>query len=113
MVKQSSDKLDLVFSALSDSTRRAILEKLARGESSVSELAEPHDMSLPAISKHLRVLEDAGLIVREVEGRVHRITLESKPMKDAIAWLELYRKFWEAKFDALEKYLAKSHKKEK
>jgi DNA-binding transcriptional ArsR family regulator len=70
-------------------------------------------MSLPAISKHLRVLEGAGLITRAVDGRVHRITLESKPMKDAIAWLELYRRFWEAKFVALEKYLTKSHKKEK
>jgi DNA-binding transcriptional ArsR family regulator len=111
MVKQSSDKLDLVFSALSDSTRRAILEKLSRGESSVSELAEPHDMSLPAISKHLRILEEAGLITREVDGRVHRLTLESKPMKDALAWLERYRRFWDAKFNALDNYLTSSKKK--
>jgi DNA-binding transcriptional ArsR family regulator len=113
MVKRSSEHLDLVFSALSDPTRRAMLEKLAHGASSVTELAEPHDMSLPAISKHLKILETAGFITRELDGRVHRITLESKPMKEAFAWLELYRKFWEAKFDALEKYLAKPHKKEK
>ena len=105
MVKHSSDILDLIFSALSDPTRRAILERLARGEASVTELAEPHDMSLPAVSKHLRVLEGAGLIAREKQGRVHRLQLESKPMKDALDWIEQYRKFWEEKFSALEKQL--------
>ena len=105
MVKHSSDTLDRVFSAVSDPTRRAILDKLALGESSVTELAEPHDMSLPAISKHLRVLEEAGLIAREKQGRVHRLQLEGKPMKDALDWIERYRKFWEEKFSALEKHL--------
>ena len=105
MVKHSSDTLNRIFSALSDPTRRAILEKLARGEASVTELAGPHDMSLPAISKHLRVLEEAGLIAREKHGRVHRLQLESKPMKDALVWIERYRKFWEEKFSALEKHL--------
>ena len=105
MVKHSSDTLDRVFSALSDPTRRSILERLARGEASVTELARPHDMSLPAVSKHLRVLEGAGLIAREKQGRVHRLQLESKPMKDALDWIEQYRKFWEEKFSALEKHL--------
>ena len=105
MVKHLSETLDIVFSALSDPTRRAILEKLAQGNASVSELANPHDMSLPAVSKHLRVLEEAGLISREKDGRVHRLQLESKPMKDALAWIEQYREFWEGKFSALEKHL--------
>ena len=105
MVKYKSDRLDAVFSALSDPTRRAILEKLADHECSVSELAKPFDMSLPAISKHLRVLEDSGLIMREKDGRVHRMTLNSKPMKEALRWMERYRRFWEARFDELDRYL--------
>jgi DNA-binding transcriptional ArsR family regulator len=108
MVKHSSDTLDIVFSALADPTRRAILDKLAHGELSVSELAEPHDMSLPAISKHIRILESAGLISREKDGRIHRLQLDTKPMKDAIAWLERYRRFWESKFAALDKHFASS-----
>ncbi len=111
MVKHSSDTLNRVFSALSDPTRRAILEKLAHGEASVTELAEPHDMSLPAISKHLRVLEEAGLLAREKQGRVHKLQLESKPMKDALDWIERYRKFWDEKFNALEKHLTKPKSK--
>ncbi len=82
MAKYSSNKLDAVFAALSHPTRRAIVERLAKGESTVTELADPFDMSLPAISKHLRVLEDAGLLVREKEGRVHRIALNSKLFPD-------------------------------
>jgi len=105
MVKYKSDTLDAVFSALSDPTRRAILEKLATHECSVSELAKPFDMSLPAISKHLRVLEESGLIVREKDGRIHRMTLNSKPMKEALRWMERYRRFWEARFDELDRYL--------
>ena len=105
MVKYKSDTLDAVFSALSDPTRRAILEKLAAHECSVGELAKPFDMSLPAISKHLRVLEVSGLIVREKDGRVHRMTLNSKPMKEALRWMERYRRFWEARFDELDRYL--------
>jgi DNA-binding transcriptional ArsR family regulator len=104
MVKRQ-EQLDLVFSALSDPTRRKILERLAKGEASVLEIAEPHDMSLPAVSKHLRVLEDAGLVARERDGRLHLMSLKSKPLKDAAAWLERYRAFWEEKFDALEKFL--------
>jgi len=106
MVKRSSHQLNLVFSALSDPTRRAILEQLSGGDSTVTELAEPHDMSLPAVSKHLRVLEQAGLIHREVEGRVHMMNLEGEPLRDAVKWLEHYRRFWEERFDALEKLLS-------
>jgi DNA-binding transcriptional ArsR family regulator len=105
------ETLNAVFAALADPTRRAILEELAKGHSTVSELAEPHDMSLPAISKHLRVLEEAGLITRTVEGRIHYLQLNSKPMSEVLAWLELYRKFWEQRFDALEKYLTSSKKR--
>jgi len=110
MVKRS-EHLDTVFSALADPTRRAILDQLARGERTVTTLADPHDMSLPAVSKHLKVLEEAGLIVREKEGRSHRVNLNSKPLKDAAAWLERYRAFWEGRFDALEKFLSSSSKK--
>jgi DNA-binding transcriptional ArsR family regulator len=105
MVKHSTEILDRVFAALSDPTRRAILEQLSGRDSAVSELAEPHRMSLPAVSKHLRVLERAGLIQREVEGRVHMMHLESEPLKDAVTWLEHYSRFWEGRFDELEKIL--------
>jgi DNA-binding transcriptional ArsR family regulator len=111
MSNRSNVTLNAVFSALADPTRRAILDRLARGEAQVTELAEPHDMSLPAVSKHLKVLEEAGLVVREKDGRVHRMNLNSKPMKDAVAWLERYRAFWEGKFDALEKFLNNSPSK--
>ncbi|HET6273678.1 MAG TPA: metalloregulator ArsR/SmtB family transcription factor [Bacteroidota bacterium] len=105
MSTRSNATLNAVFSALADPTRRAILEHLARGEQTVTTLAEPHEISLPAVSKHLKVLEEAGLIVRAKDGRIHRMNLNSKPMKDAAAWLERYRAFWEGRFDALEKFL--------
>ena len=110
MVKHSSEILDAVFGALADPTRRSILERLAWGESRVTDLAEPFDMSLPAISKHLRILEEAGLLTRQREGRVHRIRLKSKTLKEAVDWLEYYRQFWETRLDSLEKYLSKSKK---
>jgi DNA-binding transcriptional ArsR family regulator len=97
--------LDATFGALADPTRRAILSRLARGQATVSELAAPFDVSLPAVSKHLRVLESAGLLQREIDGRVHRCRLAPKPMKAAAAWIDKYRAFWENQFDALEKYL--------
>ena len=99
--------LDTVFSALSDPTRRAILERLAAGEASVTELAEPFadEMSFPAISRHLRVLESAGLIRREKQGRVHRLQLRPAPLKDAAQWLAYYRQFWDEQFDSLANYL--------
>ena len=105
MVKYQSASLNATFAALSDPTRRSILARLARGESCVTELAEPHDMSLPAISKHLRVLEDAGLLKREKDGRVHRCQLNARPMRQASKWIAQYQRFWEGQFDSLEKYL--------
>jgi DNA-binding transcriptional ArsR family regulator len=105
MVNYSSALLDATFGALSDPTRRAILARLAAGEAMVTELAQPFAMSLPAISKHLRVLESAGMLERQIDGRVHRCRLAAEPMKEAAAWIEQYRAFWEAQFDALEKYL--------
>ena len=97
--------LDLVFSALSDPTRRAILERLALGEASVTELAAPFEMSLPAISKHLRILEQAGLIARRREGRVHHMQLAAAPMKDAADWIGRYHRFWDDQLDHLAEYL--------
>jgi DNA-binding transcriptional ArsR family regulator len=105
MVNDIIGVLDATFGALANATRRAILARLARGEAMVTELAEPFDMSLPAISKHLRVLESAGLLQREIDGRVHRCRLAAEPMKDAARWMEQYRAFWETQFDALAKYL--------
>ena len=97
--------LDLLFSALSDPIRRAILARLAEGEATVGDLARPFSVSLPAISKHLRVLERAGLLERRIEGRVHRCRLQPRPLKDAVDWLAEYRQFWERQLDALEAYL--------
>ncbi|MCH8870201.1 MAG: metalloregulator ArsR/SmtB family transcription factor [Chloroflexi bacterium] len=105
-LKASDDDLNLVFSALSDPTRRSILERLSRGEASVGELAEPFDMSLPAISKHLGVLEHAGLLSRERDGRFFRCLLHAEPMRNAALWMERYRRFWSQQFDALEAYLS-------
>ena len=105
MVNYTSESLDAVFSALGDPTRRAILARLAEGETRVTELAAPHDMSLPAISKHLRVLETAGLVSKQKAGRVVRCSLNAEPLKDAADWVERYRRFWEGQFDRLERYL--------
>lgn len=102
MVNYSGALLDSTFAALSDATRRGILARLARqGETSVSDLAAPYKMSLPAVSKHLRVLETAGLVSRQKDGRVHRCRLRAEPMRDAAAWIEHYRQFWEAQLDSL------------
>jgi DNA-binding transcriptional ArsR family regulator len=101
----SPDQLNLTFAALADPTRRAILARLASGEASVTELAEPFAMSLPGISKHLKVLQRAGLIVRGREAQWRPCRLEPRPLKDAADWLEHYRRFWEASFDRLESYL--------
>ena len=107
MVEYSSALLDRTFGALADPTRRRILAQLARGEECVTELARPHAMSLAAVSKHLIVLEKAGLVKRRKDGRVHSLALDPKPMKEAQAWLERYRKFWEGNLDQFEKYLEK------
>jgi DNA-binding transcriptional ArsR family regulator len=104
--------LDRTFAALADPTRRRILEHLAGGDHCVTDLARPYRMSLPAVSKHLRVLENAGLVRRKRDGRVHRLKLEAKPMQQAQAWIEEYRKFWEASFDRLDEYLKEIQAKE-
>src|SRR2546430_13858294 len=98
-------ELDAIFAALAHPIRRAILEQLAGGEATVGELAKPHDVSLPAISKHLRVLEDAGLLVVEPEGRVHRCQIDAAPLSAAFGWLTRYRVLWEDRFDRLAKHL--------
>jgi len=102
---KSSRQLDAVFAALADPTRRAILARLASGEASVSELAEPFDMSQPAISKHLKVLERAGLISHGIDAQRRPRKLEAKPLAEASEWLEKYRKFWERRFDKLDSLL--------
>jgi len=101
----SPDRLSRVFAALADPTRREILATLSRGTRSVTELAAPHDMSLPAISKHLRVLENSGLIERARDAQWRPCRLQAAPMKEAVDWMEQYRQFWEASFDRLEAYL--------
>jgi len=103
----SPDHLDTTFAALADPTRRAILARLASGEASVTELAEPFTMSLPAISKHLKVLERAGLIARGREAQWRPCRLEAGPLKQAADWLEHYRRFWDQSLDRLEDYLRK------
>ena len=107
------DRLSTTFAALADPTRRAILARLAAGEASVTELAAPFEMSLPAISKHLKVLERAGLIARGREAQWRPCRLEAGPLKDAAEWLEHYRRFWEQSFDRLDDYLRKLQRKEK
>jgi DNA-binding transcriptional ArsR family regulator len=105
VVKHSAARLDAVFSALADPTRRAIVERLAEGERSVSELAEPFDVSLPAVTKHLHVLEGAGLLAHRKEGRVRHCRLVAEPMSEAMAWIERYRRFWDVRFDSLATHL--------
>ena len=105
MVKYQSETLDFTFAALADPTRRAILERLSTGDSSVTALAAPFDVSLPAISKQLRVLERAGLLVQQKDGRIRRCKLEAQPMKEAVDWIAQYRRFWEAKLESLASYL--------
>jgi DNA-binding transcriptional ArsR family regulator len=99
------DHLSNTFAALADPTRRAILARLALGETSVNEIAKPFAMSLPAVSKHLKVLEGAGLITRGRDAQWRPCKLEAGPLKDAAHWIENYRKFWEASLDRLEEYL--------
>ena len=101
----SPNQLDSTFAALADPTRRAILARLASGEASVTELAEPFEMSMPAVSKHLKVLERAGLIARGREAQWRPSRLEAGPLKDATHWLENYRRFWDESFDRLDDYL--------
>jgi DNA-binding transcriptional ArsR family regulator len=110
MVKYSSRTLNRTFAALADPTRRRILAHLARGDQCVTHLAKPHAMSLPAVSKHLRVLEKAGLLRRRRDGRVHEMRLDAKPLRQAAQWVEEYRKFWQGSLDRLAEYLEKENR---
>ncbi len=106
MVKYHGIRLNHTFSVLADPTRRAILRRLASGEATISELAEPYQMSLPAISKHLRVMEDAGLLQRRKEGRSWRCRLVAEPLKEALEHLTFYQRFWSGQLDSVAEYLA-------
>jgi DNA-binding transcriptional ArsR family regulator len=107
------DQLSTTFAALADPTRRAILARLALGESSVSELAEPFEISLPAVSKHLKVLERAGLIVRSREAQWRPCRIEAAPLREVADWVDRYRRIWEARLDRLDAYLRELDSKEK
>jgi DNA-binding transcriptional ArsR family regulator len=106
MVEDKSAHLDAVFHALADATRRAMLRSLAQRASTVGELAAPFDMSLAAASKHIKVLERAGLVQRSVQGRVHLCSLDARPMHGGMEWIRHYEKFWTERLDALESVLA-------
>jgi len=108
----STDHLSVTFAALADPTRRAILAHLAKGEASVTELAQPFQMSLPAISKHLKVLERAGLITRSREAQWRPCQIKAEPLKDVADWLDRYRQFWEESLDRLDDYLQELQAKE-
>jgi DNA-binding transcriptional ArsR family regulator len=105
MVTAAPDRMSVTFAALADPTRRAILTRLAGGEASVTELAAPFEMTMPAVSKHLKVLERAGLVVRSRDAQWRPCRLDARPLKDAEAWLERYRRNWEEAFDRLDEYL--------
>jgi DNA-binding transcriptional ArsR family regulator len=108
-----TDQLSATFAALADPTRRAILARLASGETSVTELAQPFEMSLPAVTKHLKVLESAGLITRSREAQWRPCRLEAKPMQEAADWMGQYRRFWEQRLDQLDAYLQTLQTKQK
>lgn len=108
MVNYKSSQLDLAFSSLADPTRRSIITFLRKGTATVSEIAEPFDISLPAISRHLKVLEHAGLLRRRNEGRFHYIELNPEPLKEATEWLIVYQEFWEGQLDELGVFLEKT-----
>ena len=109
----ANDSLSTTFAALADPTRRAILARLATGQCSVTDLAEPFDMSLPAVSKHLRVLENAGLITRGREAQWRPCRIDARPIKDVASWAERYRAIWEQRLDRLDTYLEQLKTKEK
>lgn len=108
MLQSDNSHLDQTFAALADPTRRAILERLAEGSASVGELAAPFAISLPAVSRHLKVLEGAGLIHRETDAQWRRCHLEPARLKEAAAWIDHYRRFWEGSFDRLTRYLERT-----
>lgn len=105
MVAQEPEAIDRVFHALSHPARRAMLRSLAEGDRNVSELASPFEMSFPAASKHVRVLEEANLLSRRVEGRSHVCTLNAKPLREVADWAAAFQRFWDERFDALDAYL--------
>jgi len=110
-MQQTSQRLDRVFFALSDSTRRSILARLAQGGTTIGELAAPFEISKPAISKHIKILESAGLIDRAISGRQHQCTLTTAGLKTAEEWLNFHREFWESRFDALSDLLQQDESK--
>jgi DNA-binding transcriptional ArsR family regulator len=112
-VKYVSDRLSVIFAALADPTRRAILARLAEGEATVTELAEPFDISLPAISRHLKVLETAGLISRSRSAQWRSSRLEAAPLREATAWMERYRRFWDDNFTRLDAHLKRLQEDDK
>jgi len=105
-----ADQLSLTFSALADPTRRAILQRLAHGEASVSELTEPFDISMPAISRHLKVLEQAGLVARTRNAQWRPVQLNAAPLAEVAGWVECYRRHWQSEFDRMDAYLAELQK---
>lgn len=111
MMRSNDDKLDLTFAALANSTRRAILARLANGEATVNELAEPFNMSLPAISKHIKVLERAGLITQGQKAQYRPCALDATPLQEISNWTEQYRPIWEARFDRMDDYINQIKKK--
>lgn len=113
MARSEEDQLSLTFAALANSTRRAIIARLAEGEATVNELAEPFNMSLPAISKHIKVLERAGLIVQGQKAQYRPCTIEAGPLKDVSNWTEQYRHIWENRFDQMDAYIKQLQKREK
>ncbi|HTO91851.1 MAG TPA: metalloregulator ArsR/SmtB family transcription factor [Candidatus Sulfotelmatobacter sp.] len=112
MVNYLEAELDAIFGALAHPIRRAMLSRLSHGGATVGELAAPFQLSAPAISRHLRVLESAGLLERRIDGRIHRIGLSPAPLREAMAWLEEHRRFWEPRLDRLVQYLESSTAKE-
>ena len=113
MVEYYPAALDRIFSAVSDPTRRTILEALAEKPATITEIAKPFPVSLNAISKHVMVLEQAGLVLREVRGREHHCRIDPRPLREANGWLEHYRQFWDVRLDALELYVARKFKASK
>ena len=111
-MRSSDDKLSQTFAALANTTRRAILVRLAEGDATVNELAEPFSMSLPAISKHIRVLEDAGLIVQGQKAQYRPCTINAAPLKEISTWADQYRHIWEASFDRMDDYIHQLNNKE-
>ena len=107
----SADSLSATFAALADPTRRAMLRHLARGNATVTELAEPFDLSLPTISKHLKVLERAGLVTRAREAQFRPVQIRAKPLREAAGWIEAYRELWEHRFDRMAEYLEELQKR--